>query len=48
MGELDLCGSIATRWMYNIERYMKTLKLYVRNMAMRETSMAEDTLEMNV
>jgi hypothetical protein len=31
--ELDLCGSVSTRWMYPIERYMKTLKGYVRNMA---------------
>jgi hypothetical protein len=31
--ELYLCGPIATRWMYPIERYMKTLKGYVRNMA---------------
>ncbi len=31
--ELDLCGPMATRWMYPIERYMKTLKIYVPNMA---------------
>ncbi len=24
--ELDLCGPIATRWMYSIEQYMKALK----------------------
>jgi hypothetical protein len=39
--ELDLCGPISTRWMYPIERYMKTLKGYVRNMARPEASMAE-------
>jgi hypothetical protein len=36
--ELDVCGPIAIRWMYPIERYMKTLKLYVRNMARPKTS----------
>jgi hypothetical protein len=39
--ELDLCGPVSTRWMYPIERYMKTLKGYVRNMARPEASMAE-------
>lgn len=27
--ELDICGPYSIRWMYPIERYMKTLKLYV-------------------
>jgi hypothetical protein len=31
--ELDICGPVTTRWMYPVERYMKTLKTYVRNMA---------------
>jgi hypothetical protein len=31
--ELDLCGPVSTRWMYPVERYMKNLKTYVRNMA---------------
>jgi hypothetical protein len=31
--ELDMCGPMSSRWMYPIERYMKTLKAYVRNMA---------------
>lgn len=31
--ELDICGPIHTRWMYPMERYMKTMKGYVRNMA---------------
>jgi hypothetical protein len=39
--ELDLCRPVSTRWMYPIERYMKTLKGYVRNMARPEASMAE-------
>lgn len=37
--ELDLCGPVHTRWMYPIERYMKALKGYVRNMAWLEGSM---------
>jgi hypothetical protein len=43
--ELDLCGLVSTRWMYLVERYMKTLKTYVRNMARPETSMAEGYLK---
>jgi hypothetical protein len=39
--ELDMCGPVTTRWMYPVERYMKTLKSYVRNMARPEASMAE-------
>jgi hypothetical protein len=39
--ELDLFGLVSTRWMYPMERYMKTLKGYVRNMARPEASMAE-------
>jgi hypothetical protein len=39
--ELDMCGPVTIRWTYLLERYMKTLKLYVRNMARPETSMAE-------
>lgn len=39
--ELDLCGPVTARWMYPVERYMKTLKGYVRNMARPEASMAE-------
>ena len=39
--ELDLCGPVSTRWMYPVERYMKTLKHYVRNMARPEACMAE-------
>jgi hypothetical protein len=39
--ELDMCGPVTTRWMYPVERYMKTLKNYVRNTARPEASMAE-------
>jgi hypothetical protein len=39
--ELDICGLVATRWMYPVERYMKILKHYVRNMARPKASMAE-------
>jgi hypothetical protein len=43
--ELDLCGPVNTRWMYPVERFMKTLKGYVRNMARPEASIAEEVLE---
>jgi hypothetical protein len=43
--ELDLCGPVSTRWMYPVERYMKTLKEYVRNMAQPKASMAEGYLK---
>jgi hypothetical protein len=43
--ELDLCGQVSTRWMYPVERYMKTLKGYVRNMVRPEASMAEGYLK---
>ena len=28
--QLDICGPVHTRWMYPMERYLKTLKGYVR------------------
>jgi hypothetical protein len=34
--ELDMCGPVTTRWMYPVERYMKTLKNYVQNTARPE------------
>ena len=43
--ELDLCGSVLARWMYPVERYMKTLKSHVRNMARPEACMAEGYLK---
>jgi hypothetical protein len=39
--ELDLCGPVSIIWMYKMERYMKTLKTYIRNMVRLEGSMAE-------
>jgi hypothetical protein len=45
MQELDMCGPVSTRWMYPVERYMKTLKTYVRNMACPEASMVEGYLK---
>ena len=39
--ELDMCGPISSRWMYPIERYMKTLKHYVGNMARPEACMVK-------
>jgi len=39
--ELNLCGPMATRWMYPVKRYMKTLMTYVRNMARLEGFMAK-------
>ncbi len=38
--ELDLCGLVATRWMYPIEHYMKVLKGYVPNLAQLKGNMA--------
>jgi hypothetical protein len=48
--EVFLCGSVHTWWMYPMERYMKSLKDYVRTKACPEGSMAEgcvldDTLD---
>ena len=39
--QLFICGPVHCRWMYPIERYMKTLKDYVRTTAHPEGSMAE-------
>ena len=39
--QLFLCGPVHCRWMYPIERYMKTLKDYVRTYAHLEGSIAE-------
>jgi hypothetical protein len=43
--ELDLCGPVSTWWMYPMERNMKTLKGYVRNMAQPEASIVERYLK---
>lgn len=39
--ELFLCGPVHTRWMYPYERYFKTLKGYVRNLAKPKGSIAQ-------
>ncbi len=39
--ELNLSEPMATRWMYPIERYMKTLKTYVQNMTRPKGSIVE-------
>jgi hypothetical protein len=38
--QLQVCGPVHTRWMYPVERYLKTLKGYVRQRAQPEGSMA--------
>ncbi len=39
--ELDLCGSVSTRWMYCIERMNKVMKGYVRCMQQHEGCMTK-------
>lgn len=39
--QLFTCGPVHCRWMYPIERYLKTLKEYVRTFAHPEGSIAE-------
>ncbi len=39
--QLFVCGPVHCRWMYPIERYLKTLKDYVRTYARPEGSIAE-------
>ena len=41
MEELFICGPVQCRWMYPMERYMKTLKDYVRAYGKPEGCMAE-------
>ena len=43
--QLYWCGPISNRWMYPVERYNKTLKKYVRNMARPEGSIARGYIE---
>jgi hypothetical protein len=38
--QLGICGPMHTRWMYPMERYLKTLKRYVRQCAQPEGSMS--------
>jgi hypothetical protein len=39
--QLDICGPVHTWWMYPMERYLKTLKGYVRLQSNPEGSMAQ-------
>jgi hypothetical protein len=39
--ELNVCELVHSHWMYPIERMMKVLKGYVRNMSQLERSMVE-------
>ena len=39
--ELELCGPVHTRWMYNVERMNKVLKVYVKYMSKPEACMAK-------
>ena len=39
--EIELCGPVGGRWMYPCERYLGTLKSFVRNKAQPEASMAK-------
>jgi hypothetical protein len=39
--EVEICGHVHARWMYPIERYLKTLKKYVRNRVRPEGCKAE-------
>ena len=39
--EARLGGPVSYRWMYPVERYLRTLKGYVRNKACPEGSIAE-------
>lgn len=42
--ELDICGPVALRWMYPVERFMKTLKKHMKNTARPEASIAHGYL----
>ena len=42
--EVKLTGVVSSRWMFFVERYMKTLKDFVRQRAQPEASMAEGWL----
>jgi hypothetical protein len=39
--DIQLAGAVSTGWMFFFERYMKTLKIYVRQKAHPEGCMAE-------
>ena len=42
--DMSLCGPVSTRWMFFLERFMKTLKDFVRQNARPEGSMSEGWL----
>jgi hypothetical protein len=42
--EIELCGVVHSRWMFFLERFLKTLKDFVRQRAQPEASMAEGWL----
>jgi hypothetical protein len=39
--EIRVCGSIYLRWMYPVERYIKTLKGYMKNLHYLEALIVE-------
>jgi hypothetical protein len=39
--EVDLCGLVANKWMYLVEKYIKNLKNYMHNMARSLAAMAK-------
>ena len=39
--EISICGVVHSRWMFFLERFLKTLKDFVRQKAQPEASMAE-------
>ena len=46
--EIALCGTVHARWMFFLERFMKTLKDFVRQSARPEGSMAEGLVDTRV
>ena len=44
MDEVEIAGTVHARWMFFLERFMKTLKGFVRQRAQPEGSMAEGWL----
>ena len=42
--QLEICGPVHTRWMYPMERYLKTLKGYVRLRSNHEGSMIQGNI----
>ena len=42
--EISICGFVHSRWMFFLERFLKTLKDFVRKKAQPEASMAESLI----